>query len=196
MYITQLRRTTMDCYYEMDDGTDFEFKGWEKIYDETFYSYFTLLKHRTCRLDNLEVDSFDYLTYRDMCLVMIRALLIESERLKENYTLQNFLIKHNRADLKLQVDNYLNQNINSMLTLRKALKISVDKFIAHNDTLVKEYPSGEKQFCTEDFALRYLFLSDISRADYPFSISKITNFIGNILNQIPENEIIEPNSIA
>ena len=30
MYITQLRRTTMDCYYEMDDGTDFEFKGWKK----------------------------------------------------------------------------------------------------------------------------------------------------------------------
>lgn len=186
----------MNFYYEMDDGIDLEFKGWEKIYDETFYSYFTLLKQRTRRLDELEIDSLDYNTYRDMCLVMIRALLIESEHLKKNYTLQNFLIKHQRADLKLQVDNYLNQNINSMITLRNALKISVDKFIAHNETLVKEDISGEKQFCTENFAIRYLFLSDLSRIDYPFAISRITDFIENILNQLSENTTIEPNSIA
>ncbi len=186
----------MNYYYEMDDGTDLEFKGWEKIYDETFYSYFTLLKQRTRKLDKLEINSLDYSTYRDMCLVMIRALLIESERLKENYTLQNFLIKHQRADLKLQVDNYLNQYINSMITLRNALKISVDKFIAHNDTLVKEDISSEKQFCIEDFAIRYLFLSDLSRDDYPFTISKITDFIENILSQVSENTITAPNSIA
>ena len=136
-------------------------------------------------------------TYRDICLIMLRAILIESERFKENYTLQNFLLKHDREDLKQKVDDFLGQQINSLMTVRKALKITVDKFIAHNDTLVKyNEESEDKEFRMEDFFIRHLFLQDMLREEYPFTIYKIVNFIQNILDNLPESVEIEPNLIS
>jgi hypothetical protein len=41
------------------------------------------------------------------------------------------------------VSDYLNQDINSLMTLRETLKICVDKFIAHNDTMVYTTAEGD-----------------------------------------------------
>lgn len=131
-----------------------------------------------------------------MCLVMIRALLVDNNSKNRNYTLQTFLIRHGREDLLKDIDNYLNQNINDLYTVRKIIKICVDKFIAHNETLTKNDENDEKEFKIESWFPRQLFLSDIKRHEYPFTISKIVEFIENILTKIPEVSEIEPSSIV
>ena len=183
-------------YNELTDGDDFNFKGWERIYDETFLGYYELLLSRSARLTELEKDTFDYSTYRDMCLVMIRAILIESERLQENYTIQNFLKRHSRPDLESMVSDYLNQNINRLMTLRETLKICVDKFIAHNDTIVHTTADGEEQINTDLWFKRDLYLSDIKRDNYPFTIEGITAFIKSIILQVELPSDLTSNSIA
>lgn len=183
-------------YNELTDGDDFNFKGWERIYDETFWGYYELLLLRSARLKELEKDTLDYSTYRDMCLVMIRAILIESERLQGNYTIQNFLKRHGRPDLESKVSDYLNQNINKLMTLRETLKICVDKFIVHNDTIVQTTAGGEEQINTDLWFKRDLFLSDIKRDDYPFTIEEITSFLKSIMLQVELPSDLTSNSIA
>ena len=183
-------------YLDMPDGDDFGFKGWDAIFDETFLSYVQLLVQRTNRLSQLDLESLDYQTYTDMCLVMIRALLIESERLKDNYTLQNFLTKHEKLKLAEDVNEYIEQPINKMMTVRDALKISVDKFIAHNDTMTFCDAEGEMQLHTDLWFKRGLFMKDIRRKDYPFSIAKITAYISSIVSQIVLPEDRRANPIA
>ena len=183
-------------YLDTANEEDFQFKGWERIYDETFLSYYKLLSQRVERLRGLDKESFDYQTYTDMCLVMIRALLIESDRLRENYTLQNFLAKHSRSDLVTTVNAFIDQSVNKMVTVREALKIAVDKYIAHNDTMVFTDDDGEKQLHTEIWFKRGLFMKDLRREDYPFTIEKITDFIKGIVEQVELPEDITENTIA
>lgn len=183
-------------YLDISDGEDFEFKGWERIFDETFFSYYRLLTQRVERLQALNKESFDYQTYTDMCLVMIRALLIESDKLNENYTLQNFLTKHKRPDLVITVNEYMDQPINKLMTVREALKIAVDKYIAHNDKIVFKNDEGEKQLDAEILFKRGIFMKDIRREDYSFRIEKITELITNVVEQVELPEDIIKNTIA
>lgn len=183
-------------YLDIPDGEDFGFKGWNCIFDETFFSYYILLTKRAERLQTLNIKSFDYQTYTDMCLVMIRALLIESERLKENYTLQNFLEKHERPDLVVTINDYIDQPINKLMTLREALKIAVDKYIAHNDKMVFKDNEGENQLDMDLLFKRGIFMKDIRRDSYPFTIERITELIKNVVEQVDLPEEITKNSIA
>ena len=171
-------------YMDLTDGEGFQFKGWERIYDESFLGYFNLLASRCDRLQQLDVDSLDRITYRDMCLVMIRALLIESKNRTENYTLQNFLLRHGQASLANEVNGYLNQSINSLMTLRDALKLIVDKFIAHNDSIVEFDAEFNDNNLSDIFFKRLLFLSDINVSSYPFTIERIVEFIREMVNKI------------
>lgn len=182
--------------FELTDGDDFNFKGWKRIYDETFWGYYELLLSRSARLTKLEKDTFDYSTYRDMCLVMIRAILIESERLQGNYTIQNFLKRHGRPDLESMVSDFLNQNINSMMTLRETLKICVDKFIAHNDTMVYTTADGEEQMHIDLWFKRDLYFSDIKRDNYPYTIEGITAFLKSIMLKVELPSDLTSNPIA
>lgn len=167
------------------DDYDFEFKGWGRIYDETFLKYLDLLSRRSKKLQQLNHDTLDYSTYTDMCLVMLRAILIENPSLKNNYTVQNFLRRHDRDDLADRADNFINRRINKKYTLRAALKVTVDKFIAHYDTMTKIDPNCEEEWDVDSQFTRWLFLNDIKRPNsYPFAIPRIVAFIKSLVNQI------------
>ncbi|MEG1385518.1 MAG: hypothetical protein RSD08_09490, partial [Oscillospiraceae bacterium] len=112
------------------------------------------------------------------------------------YTLQNFLKKHNKSQLADEVNRYIEQPINKMMTVREALKISVDKFIAHNDSITFCGDDGETQLRLESWGKRSLFMHDIRREDYPFSIAKITAYISNMVSQVNLSEDIAANPIA
>ena len=186
-----------NSYLDLDfDDEPVTFKGWDRIFDETFFSYYELLIQRTKRMADFSKDSVDYRAYTDICLVMIRGLLIESERLTGNYTLQNYLKKHGYADIAIKVDTYLAQPINKLMSLREALKITVDKFIAHFDSIVGFDEQGDESLLTDIWFKRNLFLKDIQREDYPFSISRIVEFIQSIVDSLPTSTKTSGNSIA
>lgn len=167
-----------------DEDYDVKFKGWDRIYDETFLGYLALLIKRSDRLNEFDINSLDYSTYADICLVMIRAMLIENVKLKANYTVQNYLTKHNRNDLVKEADDFVNQQINSLMTLREALKIAVDKFIAHNDTITITI-NDEIEIDSDSWFKRNLFISDIKRTEgYPFKIQHIVIFIKALVEQV------------
>ncbi len=185
---------TNDCTsYVYDD--DFEPKSCEQIFDESFYSYFELLGERIRRLQELKQNTIDYKTYTDICLIMLRALLYESPKNKKNFTLQNYLKLHSRPDLIKRVDDYLEQPLNKLMTLREAIKTSVDKFIAHYDTIF-EIIDEEKEVSIENIFKRELFLMDIKREDYNFTPLKIYEFVQRIVEDVERQDDRSSNTLA
>lgn len=169
----------------LDYPEEFDFIGWEKFYDDRFEEYLSLLNKRTQRLSELDKNSMDYMTYRDIILVMLRAILIESPGNNKNYTVQNFLKRHNRIDLANKTNDYLNQNINKMYTLREAIKIVVDKYIAHNENMVKySEESKEEELDMKNIFCDYLYLNDIKNENFPFTIEKIVVTINKTIESI------------
>lgn len=107
---------------------------------EHFNIHYTLLLRRYeqfKKLDGMNVTNLDGSTYFDMIIVQIRALCIESPRLKKNYTAQVLLRKIGKADLADKLDAMLDSPLNDVVeedyTIRKAIKTLVDGFICHYD---------------------------------------------------------------
>lgn len=104
-----------------------------------FYNNFKNLCDRINRLEEIEKDTLDHLTYYEIILVQIRALFIESERDKEkNITVQKYLIQSGHKDIVDEIESFLNLHLSDNLTLRKAIKTCVDKFIVHYDNTTEE----------------------------------------------------------
>jgi len=172
-------------YWQHEDGEDFCFVGWNEYFDNTFMEYFSLLEKRTERMLDLDLKSLDYGTYRDMCLVMLRAILMENKSNKNNYTVQNYFVRHGREDLAKEINDYLETKINKIYTLREVLKMTVDKCIAHNETLVKRDCNGdESEIKMEIIFKKELFLHDITRRDYPYTIERIVSKIKSVLGKL------------
>jgi len=176
----------MNTPFVVDQHIDdyFPFIGWDNVYDNIFYKYIDLLNLRTQRLNELPIDSTDYETYRDICLIMIRSILMETNTRKGNYTLQNYLTSHERIDLKDAIEDYLDQKVNSLYSLREAIKNVVDKSLAHFDSLIADMKNNEKELNVEHLLKKTLFLLDIKREEYPFTIQKVVNVINDAVNEI------------
>lgn len=113
-------------------------------YIDNFKMHFKLLLRRYRRF--IEVDliyntDIDVITYLDMIIVQLRAMCIESQYQKNNYTAQNLLRLMKRDDLANNIDNMLAEQFFSYRNncdIRRALKIMADKYICHYDTFDKE----------------------------------------------------------
>lgn len=70
-----------------------------------------------------------------MIIVQLRAMCIESPKLKNNYTAQILLRKIGEHELADRIDTMLDQPFiaGSDMTVRKAIKILADGFICHYD---------------------------------------------------------------
>ncbi len=107
-------------------------------YIKNFNVHFALLLRRYKRFR--EINTFgnkdiDVITYLDIIVVQLRAMCIESERNKNNYTVQILLRKVGEELLAKKIDDMLNEEFyeESDLTIRKAIKILADEFICHYD---------------------------------------------------------------
>ena len=114
-------------------------------YIEHFNIHFKLLLRRYKRLKDIysieNAKDIDVITYVDMILVQLRAICIENERYKNNYTAQILLHKIGEDDLANKIDEMLNEEfyVGSMqVNIRKALKILADEFICHYDNFDKD----------------------------------------------------------
>lgn len=107
-------------------------------YIHHFNVYYNILLRRYQRF--VEVDEplnndIDISTYFDMIIVQLRAMCIESPKLKNNYTAQILLRKIGEHELADRIDTMLDQPFiaGSDMTVRKAIKILADGFICHYD---------------------------------------------------------------
>ena len=107
-------------------------------YIEHFNIHYRLLLRRYARfkeIDDVFNTDIDVITYLDMIVVQLRAMCIESPRLKKNYTAQILLRKVGEGELAERIDTLLEEPFipESDFTIRKALKTLADGFICHYD---------------------------------------------------------------
>ena len=108
-------------------------------YIKNFNVHFTLLLRRYKRfkeIDSAQNHDIEVITYLDMIIVQLRAMCIENERYKNNYTAQILLRKVNENDLADKIDAMLKEDFydgSLQVDIRTALKILVDEFICHYD---------------------------------------------------------------
>ena len=111
------------------------------IYCRNFDVHYTLLLRRYERFKEINVPGnfdIDAITYLDMIVVQLRALCIESNIHKNNYTAQILLRKLGYPDLAERIDHMLGESFfeeedSTSVTIRDALKLLADKFICHYD---------------------------------------------------------------
>ena len=114
-------------------------------YIEHFNIHFKLQLRRYKRLKDIysiqNAKDIDVITYIDMILVQLRAMCIENERYKNNYTAQILLRKIGEEDLANKIDEMLNEEFydgSMQVNIKTALKILTDGFICHYDNFDKD----------------------------------------------------------
>ena len=110
-------------------------------YIDHFNMHYKLLLRRYKRfkeIDDIRNADIDVITYLDIIIVQLRAMCIESPKLKRNYTAQNLLRLMKRDDLAQKIDDMLAEQFFSYrddCDIREALKILADKYICHYDAI-------------------------------------------------------------
>ena len=110
-----------------------------------FNTHFSLLLRRYKRfkeINSMNNNDIDVITYLDMIIVQLRAMCIENERYKHNYTAQILLRKVGEPDLADKIDNMLCEDFydgSLQVDIKTGLKILADEFICHYDNF-----DGEK----------------------------------------------------
>jgi hypothetical protein len=104
-----------------------------------FSIHFELLLRRYKRFSEINKignNDIDVITYLDMIVVQLRAMCIENERYKQNYTAQILLRRVGEEDLAKRIDDMLKEDFydgSLQMDIRTALKILADEFICHYD---------------------------------------------------------------
>lgn len=104
-----------------------------------FNVHFELLLRRYKRFREINTignNDIDVITYLDMIVVQLRAMCIENERYKKNYTAQILLRKVGEDALAQRIDDMLKEDFydgSIQVDIRTALKILADEFICHYD---------------------------------------------------------------
>lgn len=108
-------------------------------YVDNFNIHFRLLLRRYKRfkeIDTINNTDIDVITYLDMIVVQLRAMCIENDRYKNNYTVQILLKKLGKEELATRIDEMLDQQFRSGwedFSIRKSIKTLADQFICHYD---------------------------------------------------------------
>ena len=127
----------------MEKEIDIELRNADELmslaeYIEHFNVHYKLLLRRYVRfkeIDDIYNTDIDVITYLDMIVVQLRAMCIESPRLKNNYTAQILLRTLGEEDLAKKIEDMLEEPFipESDFTIRKAIKTLADGFICHYD---------------------------------------------------------------
>ena len=106
-------------------------------YIEHFNIHFRLLLRRYKRFKEIysisNATNIDVITYIDMIIVQLRAMCIENERYKNNYTAQILLRKIGEDALANNIDKMLSEEFydgSIQVSIKTALKIVADELYA------------------------------------------------------------------
>ncbi|MGI5849925.1 MAG: hypothetical protein ACOX8Q_07655 [Christensenellales bacterium] len=114
-------------------------------YIDNFNIHFSLLLRRYKRFREINIvgnKDIDVITYLDIIIVQLRAICVENERYKNNYSAQVLLRKVGENALADRIENMLSQEFLEGcedFPIRKAIKTLADDFICHYDNF-----DGEK----------------------------------------------------
>ncbi|HQQ51317.1 MAG TPA: hypothetical protein PLZ29_08980, partial [Spirochaetota bacterium] len=113
---------------------------------ESFNFNLSLLMKRYLKFKNISPydknTEVEWFTYFDCLITQFRAMFIENEQNKNNYTYQNFLNLYGKHEVVSAINTYLNEPFinedffdfnGEILTIRNAIKFVADKFICHYD---------------------------------------------------------------
>lgn len=170
----------------MTDEMDTEFLK-VSDYIKHFNIHFALLLKRYKRfkeIDDIHNTDIDVVTYLDMIIVQLRAICIESERNKKNYTAQVLLRKVGEGALADKIDAMLKEDFydgSLKLDIRTALKILADEFICHYDN-----------FDDDDHRLMLseIFMNDLRN---PYKIKNLDYIMRTLINCIGEGLTLKLN---
>ena len=136
--------------------------------DEFFGNFFSRQEEYIQTLEAIGTNNINDVVYNvifKQVLSHFRASLIESETLKKNITVQNYLRLYDRDDVAKQLNDLLLIEIMPTLSLKSMIKESVDKYIAHYDkptqksdeiyTICKAFFAENGKFPLQEF-MRYL----------------------------------------
>jgi hypothetical protein len=104
-----------------------------------FNIHYALLLRRYNRFREINTignNDIDIITYLDIIVVQLRAMCIENERYKNNYTAQILLRKVGEDSLAQRLDDMLYEDFyggSLNVDIKTALKILADEFICHYD---------------------------------------------------------------
>ena len=107
--------------------------------DKFFGNFFSRQEEYIQTLEAIDSNNINDVVYNvifKQVLSHFRASLIESETLKKNITVQNYLRLYDRDDLAKQLNDLLLIEIMPTLSLKSMIKESVDKYIAHYLSLI------------------------------------------------------------
>lgn len=152
-------------------------------YIEHFNIHFRLLLRRYKRFKEIysfsNATNIDVITYIDMIIVQLRAMCIENERYKNNYTGPNFYFDKIGEDaLANNIDKMLSEEFydgSIQVSIKTALKIVADEFICHYDNF-----DGEKSHrisLAEIFINRLISPYEEKNLDYIMKV--LINCIGD-----------------
>lgn len=113
----------------------------EEQLDTFFENFFNMQEQNLSILDVIGEETISPATYNlalNQELIHLRASFIENDKLKKNITIQNYLKLYGRSDLAEEIDSFLGINVRDGLPLRKLIKETVDKYIAHYDSPTEE----------------------------------------------------------
>lgn len=163
-----------------------EYSKYKERYDE----FITSLKEKINYL-NVQNDLFLKNIFLESILVDVRAMLTESVKYKNNFTIQNDFRRFNKIpdgyksrndnleQIASEIDKYLETEIlgeglmMQNISIREAIKFYVDKFIAHRDFISdEEWIKKEK--------LKKIFLES--------PIFSITIIVKTILNYVEDSQ--------
>ena len=178
--------------------------------NEQYESQIEQLEHKIEYLKNRNIniladDSFLLDVFLESVLIDIRAIMLESKRYKNNYTVQNSLKRGNENENSIlcknsqSIDDFFMQTKISIsdMTLFDAIKFYTDKRIAHKDSISKEdfekmkklkeyFITGE--YCVMDIV--ELILDYTKRCKYSVMIASLNWFTGGDGNVDFKKEII------
>ena len=127
----------METEFDLEENSADELMSLAEFIEHFNVHYKLLLRRykRFKEIDDVFNTDIDVITYLDMIVVQLRAMCIESPRLKKNYTAQILLRKVGEDELADKIDAMLEEPFipESDFTIRKALMTLADGFICHYD---------------------------------------------------------------
>ena len=107
-------------------------------------------KFKMISTKDLRENKTELFTYFDIIIVQLRAMFIENERYKTNYTFQNYLSLIGQEDKIEKITQYLNKPFidenytdksGGVISIKTAIKILSDQYICHYDDTTYEEKS-------------------------------------------------------
>lgn len=135
----------MSIEFEQHNAAESELPFEYIKYFDIHYSLLLRRYERFREINKIQNHDIDVITYFDMIVVQLRAMCIENDRLKKNYTAQILLRKLNKPKLADELDAMLNEEFMdgfTDFTIRNALKFLADGFICHYDNIDKTEKNG------------------------------------------------------